>query len=138
MAIKSSYELAMERMAKQSPQPTRKLTAKDKERLAEFDRIYAAKIAEEELALKPKIAAARSHGQGGRQTIHPSRWLHSIRSDQRRRPQPGPRAAIARDELPTGDARRIALRQPRTSRWLGQGGFDPPRGRLAVVCAFSG
>ncbi len=62
MAIKSAYELAMERMAKQSPRSSRKLTAKDKEKLAELDRIYAAKIAEEELALKPKIAAARASG----------------------------------------------------------------------------
>jgi hypothetical protein len=62
MAIKSAYELAMERLAKQSPQPARKLTAKDKEKLAELDRIYSAKIAEQELALNPKIAAARASG----------------------------------------------------------------------------
>ena len=62
MAMKSSYELAMERMAKQTTQSTRKLTAKDKERLAELDRIYSAKIAEEELSLKPKIAAALARG----------------------------------------------------------------------------
>jgi hypothetical protein len=62
MAIKSAYELAMERMSKQSPQPTHKLTAKDKEKLAELDRVYSAKIAEQELALKPKIAAARANG----------------------------------------------------------------------------
>jgi hypothetical protein len=62
MAIKSAYELALERLAKQSPQPTRKLTAKEKEKLAELDRVYSAKIAEQELALKPKIAAARANG----------------------------------------------------------------------------
>jgi hypothetical protein len=62
MAIKSAYELALERLAKQSPQPTLKLTAKDKEKLAELDRVYSAKIAEQELALKPKIAAARANG----------------------------------------------------------------------------
>lgn len=62
MAIKSAYELALERMAKQSPQPSRKLTAKDKQKLAELDRVYSAKIAEEEFALKPKIAAARASG----------------------------------------------------------------------------
>jgi len=60
MAIKSAYELALERMAKQSPQPARKLTAEDKTKLAELDRVYTAKIAEHEFALKPKIAEARA------------------------------------------------------------------------------
>jgi hypothetical protein len=59
MAIKSAYELAMERLGKQ---PTQKLTAKQKADLAELDKVYAAKIAERELELKPKIAAARGQG----------------------------------------------------------------------------
>jgi len=55
MAIKSAYELAMERLGKLS---ARKLTDAHKAKLAELDRIYTAKIAEVELDLKPKIAAA--------------------------------------------------------------------------------
>ena len=59
MAIKSAYDLAMERLGKSS---TPKLTDKQKARLAELDRVYTAKIAEVELDLKPKIAAVRAHG----------------------------------------------------------------------------
>ncbi len=60
MTIKSAYELAMERMGT-SQEP--KLTEKQKARLAELDQLYTAKLAEQELALKPKIAAARAAGQ---------------------------------------------------------------------------
>jgi hypothetical protein len=59
MAIKSAYELALERMG---GQPGKKLTPQQKAKLAELDRVYSAKIAEEELSLNPKIAAARAAG----------------------------------------------------------------------------
>ena len=59
MAIKSAYELALERMG---GQPGKKLTHQQKAKLAELDRVYSAKIAEEELSLNPKIAAARVAG----------------------------------------------------------------------------
>ncbi len=58
--MKSSYELAMERLAKQSP--TTKLTAQQKARLAELDSIYKAKIAERELFLNDRIAEATAKG----------------------------------------------------------------------------
>ena len=51
MAIKSAYELAMERMG---GSPGKKLTQQQKANLAELDRVYSAKIAEEELSLNPK------------------------------------------------------------------------------------
>ena len=54
--MKSSYELAMERLNKASP--TVKLTAARKKELAELDSIYAAKIAERELSLKDDIDKA--------------------------------------------------------------------------------
>ncbi len=57
MAIKSAYELAMERMGAASGP---KLSAAQKAKLAELDQRYTAKIAEQELALKPKIEAARA------------------------------------------------------------------------------
>ncbi len=60
MAIKSAYELAMERLGKSSGP---KLSADQKKRLAELDKLYTAKIAETELDLKPKIAAARANGK---------------------------------------------------------------------------
>jgi len=62
MAIKSSYELAMEKLAAKLPPTGRKLTRHQKARLAKLESIYTAKIAEEELTLKPKIAAARAKG----------------------------------------------------------------------------
>ena len=60
MALKSSWELALERTGGKS---TAKLTTEQKAKLAEIDRVYTAKIAERELELKPKIAAAQSAGK---------------------------------------------------------------------------
>jgi len=59
MALKSSWELALARTGGQSE---KKLTDKQKAALAELDRVYTAKIAERELELKPKIAAANAKG----------------------------------------------------------------------------
>jgi hypothetical protein len=60
MAIKSSYDLAMEKLAAKLPPSGRKLTREQKAKLAKLDSIYTAKIAECELDLKPKIAAAHA------------------------------------------------------------------------------
>jgi hypothetical protein len=54
--MKSSYELAMERLNKTAP--TAKLTAAQKKQLAELDAKYTAKIAGREIALKGEIAKA--------------------------------------------------------------------------------
>jgi len=54
--MKSSYEIAMERLNKTAP--VIKLTAKQKAALAELDSRYAAKIAEREIALNGQIASA--------------------------------------------------------------------------------
>jgi len=54
--MKSSYELAMERLNKTAP--ASKLTAEQKKQLAELDSRYAAKIAEREIFLNEKLAAA--------------------------------------------------------------------------------
>ncbi len=56
MALKSAWELAAARTGGES---VTKLTADQKARLAELDRVYTAKIAEVELDLQPKIAAAQ-------------------------------------------------------------------------------
>ena len=58
--MKSSYELAMERLNKSSPAV--KLTAAQKKELAELDTKYAAKIAEREIALKDEITKAAEAG----------------------------------------------------------------------------
>jgi uncharacterized protein YydD (DUF2326 family) len=52
--MKSSYELAMERLDKAAPAV--KLTSAQKKQLAEIDSQYAAKIAGREIALKDEIA----------------------------------------------------------------------------------
>ncbi len=51
--MKSAYELAMERLSKQSP--TIKLTDRQKQELADLDSRYAAKIAEREIAWKGEV-----------------------------------------------------------------------------------
>ena len=58
--MKSAYELAMERLSKQSPQT--KLTAAQKAELAELDSRYAAKIAEREIFLKGELGKAMGKG----------------------------------------------------------------------------
>ncbi len=58
--MKSAYELAMERLAKQSP--TIKLSPAKKKQLAELDAKYAAKIAEREIFLKDELAKAAEKG----------------------------------------------------------------------------
>jgi hypothetical protein len=52
--MKSAYELAMERLAKADPATT-PLTAEQKARLAEIDRVYQGKLAEREIFLKQQL-----------------------------------------------------------------------------------
>lgn len=59
--MKSAYELAMERLEKQSP--TAKVTDEQKARLAEIDETFRAKIAEREVFLQDKIAKAQATGR---------------------------------------------------------------------------
>jgi hypothetical protein len=53
--MKSSYELAMERLAKSDPNSDRPLTPEKKQRLADLDRVYQGKIAEREIFLKKAL-----------------------------------------------------------------------------------
>lgn len=55
--MKSAYELAMERLAKSDPS-NQPLTAEQKQRLAEIDRVFQGKIAEREIFLKQQLDAA--------------------------------------------------------------------------------
>ena len=59
--MKSAYELAMERLNKQSP-PV-KLTEQQKQQIAELESKYKAKIAEREIALKDQMTAAAGAGE---------------------------------------------------------------------------
>ena len=53
--MKSAYELAMERLAKSDPKQGKPLTAAQKGRLAELDRVYQGKWAEREIFLKKQL-----------------------------------------------------------------------------------
>jgi hypothetical protein len=59
--MKTAYELAMERLNKASP--TARLSAKQKEQLAELDSRFAAKIAGREIAMQDEIARANAAGE---------------------------------------------------------------------------
>lgn len=61
--MKSAYELAMERLEKESP--TAKLTEQQKAEIAEIDNQCRAKIAEREVFLKDQIAKAQFKGDLG-------------------------------------------------------------------------
>ena len=58
--MKSAYELAMERLSKQSP--TVKISADQKKKLAAIDSKYAAKLAERDIFLKDEMAKAAAKG----------------------------------------------------------------------------
>ena len=84
MAIKSAYELAMERMGG----PATKLTPAQKKKIAELDGVYTAKIAEEEIAEKPKIAAAQAAGdaeKSGKLEDHLRRTIQKLRDELERK-----------------------------------------------------
>jgi hypothetical protein len=58
--MKSSYELAMERLQKQAP--SIKLTKEQKEQIAELESLYKARAAEREIALTDAINLAMFQG----------------------------------------------------------------------------
>jgi hypothetical protein len=58
--MKSAYELAMERLQKQSPSAP--LTADQKAQIAEIDSLYRAKMAEKELLLSEQIRREEQAG----------------------------------------------------------------------------
>ena len=60
--MKSSYELAMERLGQGDP-AARPLTPAQKARLGEIDRIYQGKLAEREIFLKKQLDDALAAGQ---------------------------------------------------------------------------
>lgn len=58
--MKSAYELAMERLSKSAP--TKKLSAEQKERIADLESLYKSKLAQEELTTNDEITAAEGAG----------------------------------------------------------------------------
>jgi hypothetical protein len=57
-AMKSAYELAMERLAKSDPDSSRPLTPEQKSQLAEIDRVYKGRLAEREIFLQQQLDGA--------------------------------------------------------------------------------
>ncbi len=60
--MKSAYELAMERLAKSDPSANQPLTAEQKTRLADIDRVYQGKTAEREIFLQKQLNEALAAG----------------------------------------------------------------------------
>jgi hypothetical protein len=61
--MKSAFELAMERMDRESG-PSKKLSDAQRAEIADIDERFEAKIAEQRLAFEPKIATAPFAEQG--------------------------------------------------------------------------
>ncbi len=61
LTMKSAFELAMERLEKESP--TQELSDAQKAELSELTKIYEAKIADKELFLNREIAKAEEAGE---------------------------------------------------------------------------
>jgi len=58
--MKSAYELAMERLEKK--EPTKKLSEKQKVRIAEINSLYGSKVAERETFLQGELVKERAKG----------------------------------------------------------------------------
>jgi hypothetical protein len=56
--MKSAYELAMERLSKSDPGASRPMTADQRAKLAEVDRLYQGKVAEREIFLRQQLEQA--------------------------------------------------------------------------------
>ena len=87
--MKSSYELAMERLQKTDPNAVAPLTDEQKKQLNEVDTIYKSKIAEREIFLAGKLQEARaSRDQVGadqiRQQIANERTRLEVERDEKK------------------------------------------------------
>jgi hypothetical protein len=76
--MKSAYELAMERLEKQSP--SSKLTDDQRSQLAEIDSLYKSKMAERELLLADEIRRERAAGKAS----EVEKLQHQLASELRR------------------------------------------------------
>ena len=72
--MKSAYELAMEKLQKESPDQS--LSDEKKAELAELDNLYKSKLAEREVFLGGKIAEA----EAGHRGFNVGEW-HTMRED---------------------------------------------------------
>ena len=88
--MKSSYELAMERLAKSEP-AEKPLTPEKKARLAEVDQLYKGKLAEREIFLKQQLNQAYAEQKADevekiqKQLIHERARLEEEREGEKER-----------------------------------------------------
>jgi hypothetical protein len=88
--MKSSYELAMERLAKSAP-AAKPLTPAQKARLGEIDRLYQGKLAEREIFLKKQLDDALAAGQADEyekikmQLVHERARIEEEREEEKER-----------------------------------------------------
>ena len=75
--MKGAYELAMERLEKQSP--SHQLTDRQKSEISEIESVAKAKIAEQELSLKGKITEAAMQGKYEEAAQLEQQLTHEIR-----------------------------------------------------------
>jgi hypothetical protein len=78
--MKSAYELAMDRLEKQSP--SSKLTTEQKAQIAEIESLSRAKIAEKELFLREQISKALSKGDSQSAEQIEQQLAHATRTIQ--------------------------------------------------------
>ncbi len=89
--MKSSYELAMERLNQTAP--AAKLNAAQKKALAELDSVYAAKIAGREITLKNELAQAGNDFEKSQalreQLVHERKKLQAELEEKKERVRQG-------------------------------------------------
>ena len=89
--MKSSYELAMERLNQTAP--AAKLNAAKKKALAELDSVYAAKIAGREITLKNELAQAGNDFEKSQalreQLVHERKKLQAELEEKKERVRQG-------------------------------------------------
>jgi hypothetical protein len=78
IAMKSAYELAMERLEKQSPSAS--LSEEQKREIADIESNYRARIAEKEVFLNQQIEKARAAGDAQAIADHEKQLAYEIKS----------------------------------------------------------
>lgn len=91
--MKSSYELAMERLSKQAP--ATKVTTAQKAQLADLDSLYKSKIADREILVKGQLKKAAEKGdaeayvQLEKQLVSDRRTLNAEMEEKKERVRQG-------------------------------------------------
>lgn len=71
--VKSSFELAMERLSRQAP--TQKLSTAQKQQIVELDSVYQARIAQKDLTMQEEVARFQAAGDAEKADEARARFL---------------------------------------------------------------